>query len=388
MTMLQIVLKTGRDYSLRKQHPWVFSGAIAEKRGNPQDGDIVEVLSGSGEYLATGHYHEESIAVRAFSFKRGTVDQEFWNRQIAEAISLRRDLGLLTTTETDSFRLINGEGDSMPGLIVDLYHQTAVLQFHSRGMAALKSQIAAALKQALGERLLAIYEKPLEDRSATGCYLLGGQSAGLIHENGLKFAVDWEHGQKTGFFLDQRENRQFLREVSKDRNVLNCFSYTGGFSVYALAGGAKKVTSVDSSASAGELLARNIELNGFTGRDQQFVNADCLQYLHQPLPGYDIIVLDPPAFVKHKSALNGGLRGYETINHLAMRQIEPGGLLFTFSCSQLVSSGMFSEIIANAATRAGRKARLIRHLHQGPCHPTSPQHPEGAYLKGLVLRID
>ena len=388
MGLPQILLKTGRDYSLRRRHPWVFSGAIAGKRGEPQDGAVVEVLSAEGEYLATGHYHEESIAVRAFSFKRGPIDQDFWNRQIAEAISLRRDLGLLTTEETNSFRLINGEGDSMPGLIVDLYHQTAVLQFHSRGMAALKNELATALKQALGERLLAVYEKPLEDRNAAGSYLLGERSSNLIHENGLKFEVDWERGQKTGFFLDQRENRQFLRDVSKDKSVLNCFSYTGGFSVYALAGGAKKVTSVDSSASAGELLARNIELNGFRDREQSFINADCLQYLHQPLPGYDIIILDPPAFVKHKAALNGGLKGYETINHLAMSQIEPGGLLFTFSCSQLVSSEMFSEIIANAATRAGRKARLIRHLHQGPCHPTSPQHPEGGYLKGLVLRID
>lgn len=382
-----IYLKPGRDSSVRRQHPWIFSGAIDRQDTGIVDGDIVRVHDAGGTVLGCGFFAPDNIAVKMLHWGAGFDPSKWINERIGQAVQLRERLGLFADPGTTGFRLVHAEGDCIPGLIVDLYGRTAVLQTHASGTRRLRNEISLALQLCLGERLSTVFHKEVDhkDADAGGEYLLGTGAERVFCENGNTFRVDWERGQKTGFFLDQRENRKLLGALSRGKNVLNCFSYTGGFSVYAGRGGASAVTSVDSSASALALLQENINLNGI--QNHRSVDADCLQYLQHLDSAYDVIVLDPPAFIKHRGALRGGIKGYETINHLAMKQIAPGGLLFTFSCSQLLSRPDFADLVARAALRANRSARVLFELRQGPCHPVSLFHPEGEYLKGLVLEI-
>lgn len=391
--VISIRLKKGREVSLLRRHPWVFSGAIDKIDRAVQDGDLVEVLSSSGEILGRGHYGTGSIAVKMLAWNAEYSDEVGIPERISQAAELRKTLGLLSSETTTGFRLVNAEGDGLPGLIVDLYGETAVLQFHSNGMARCADFVAEGLRRALGSRLTAIFDKSkdLESDEAgkgnrQGGYLWGAAGTPEFRENGLRFAVDWEQGQKTGFFLDQRDNRDLVRRFAAGRAVLNCFSYTGGFSIAALAGKAASVVSVDSSAAALKILEANLVLNREEGAHRS-IQADCLQYLQKLDAEYDIIVLDPPAFIKHRGALRGGIKGYETINHLALKQIKQGGMLFTFSCSQLLSKADFVDVLRRAAQRAGREAKVLFELRQAACHPVNIAHPEGDYLKGLVLEI-
>lgn len=386
----RVILREGRDYTARHFHPWIFSGAIERTDGHPRNGEVVHVHSSEGECVGTGHYYDGSIAVKLFAFVRVDPDMVFWREKIFKAWSVRQDLGLTNNDETDSFRLVYSESDGLPGLIIDMYGETAVLQFHSEGMEKLADTFTIVLQEVVGRRLRSIYQKPVEkpDRQEEGQYLLGKADVGVIIENGLRYRVDWEHGQKTGFFLDQRENRALLEKFSHRRNVLNCFSYSGAFSCCALRGGATHVTSVDSSKDAETLLEENIKLNFEDSSRHEFVSADCLQHLHSISNQYDLIVLDPPAFVKHRGALQGGMKGYETINYQALRHIAPGGILFTFSCSQLVQRDIFRRMLTDAASRARRAVRILHELHQAPCHPVSIFHPESEYLKGYVLIVE
>lgn len=388
----EVVLQRGREGPVRRFHPWIFSGAVGSTTGNPTPGDMVIVRSPEGAHLATGFFEGGSIAVKIFSFGERAIDQSFWTEAIAGAWALRHTLGLTTSETTDSFRLVNAEGDGLPGLIIDLYGRTAVLQFHSRGMQRARDQIVRALEEVLGERLGAIYDKSEatlggEREGARATRIREGAESGIITEHSHRFHIDIPGGQKTGFFLDQRDNRALVGRYARGRNVLNCFAYSGGFSVYALAGGAHLVHSVDASKPAVELLRRNIELNFPDGAPHEALTEDVLDLLPRAGNRFDLIILDPPAFVKHRKALAGGLRGYESINYQAIRQIRPDGVLFTFSCSQSVSVEVFRESVQKAAARARRQVRVLHELHQGPCHPVSLYHPEGAYLKGLVLSV-
>lgn len=387
----RIILHPGRDASLRRQHPWLFSGAIAKIEGAASPGDLVSVHTADAELLGYGHYTTGSIAVKMLSFGDTSFSELDYVRQsLQQAWARRRGLGLLGNSETNGFRLVHAEGDALPGLVVDVFASTYVLQFQSRGMLRLREAIVASLKDICGDALACIYQKSFElseeKKEIPGEYLFGQPGERRFLENGLSFNVDWEHGQKTGFFLDQRDSRALLKKYAKGRSLLNCFSYTGGFSVAALAGGATAVLSVDSSVSALRLCEENVALN-FPKAQHHCVEADCLQYLHNIEPKYDLIVLDPPAFIKHRGAFKGGLKGYETINHLAMKQALPHTLLFTFSCSQLLSRDDFQDLLARSAMRAGRSARVLHYLRQAPCHPVSLQHPESEYLKGFVLEI-
>lgn len=343
----------------------------------------MEVRAADGEVLGRGHYAPGSIAVKMLSWN-DTFELETGIRErIRKAAQLRRSLGLLESASTTGFRLINAEGDELPGLVIDFYGSTAVIQFHTTGMGRCADTIVQALREVLGSKLTGIYDKSAEEG---GSYLWGEPGPREFFENGHRFLVDWESGQKTGFFLDQRDNRALLKSLCAGRKVLNCFSYTGGFSIYALAGGAVEVVSVDSSQAALATLEENLKRNRFQGKHRS-VQADCLQYLQKLDDCYDVIVLDPPAFVKHRGALKGGIKGYDTINHLAIKQLQRGGLLFTFSCSQLLERADFFDVVHRAALRAGREARILYELHQAACHPISLFHPEGAYLKGLILEI-
>jgi 23S rRNA (cytosine1962-C5)-methyltransferase len=386
----RVALHEGRESALRHQHPWIFSGAIAKVDAGVTEGDIVAVQSSSGQVLGFGHYAPGSIAVKMLSFGGDFSAETFLEQKIDEAIRLRSTLGLMSNTTTTGYRLINAEGDGLPGLIVDLYSSTAVVQFHSLGMHRLRERLVDALRLKLGARLTAVFNKSKElagnSESGENGYLWGHSQSFEFQEYGIRFIADWEHGQKTGFFLDQRENRKLLASYVRGKNVLNCFSYTGGFSIYALSAGAERVTSVDTSSAAMSVLEKNITLNSFSN-EHRSVTADCLHYLQKLEDAYDIIVLDPPAFVKHRGALRGGIKGYETINHLACKQIKSGGLLFTFSCSQLLSREDFRDSIVRSALRAGRRARILFELRQAPCHPVSVFHPEGDYLKGAVVEV-
>lgn len=388
---VQIILKPGREAAVRRRHPWIFSGAVERVAGTAAEGDIVSVHAHGGEFLGVAHYSTGSISLKMLSYDREFDPRRFLEQRIARAIELRQSLGLLKNSETTGFRLINAEGDGLPGLVVDLYESTAVVQFHSFGMARFRDDLSSVLRKLLGSRLSAIYDKSKdlagnEAAAVENGYVWGSANSFEFIENGHRFIADWENGQKTGFFLDQRENRKLLGSLSKAKSVLNCFSYTGGFSVYALAGEASQVVSVDSSAAALQILERNIALN-IPKAAHRCVEADCMQYLQKLDQTYDIIVLDPPAFIKHRGALRGGIKGYETINHLALKQIKAGGLLFSFSCSQLLLRADFYEMLERSALRAGRSARVLYEMRQAPCHPVNLAHPEGEYLKGLVLEI-
>lgn len=391
---VKIVLKSGKDQSLLRFHPWVFSGAIKNIHGTPAEGDLVKVYSNQDIFLGIGHYQIGSIAVRIVSFKDVVPDYEFWKNKIEKAWNLRKILGLTDNPETNVFRLIHGEGDGMPGLIVDFYNGTAVMQAHSVGMHLVTDQLVQAMRDVIGDQLKAVYNKSdktlpfkAEVEQKDG-YLFGADSENEVMEYGLRFKVDWEEGQKTGFFVDQRENRRLVQTYSKGRDVLNMFCYTGGFSFYAMKGGARLVHSVDASGKAIELTRENVELN-FPGdkRHEAFV-ADGFEFLKDIQDKYDLIILDPPAFAKHRNALDQALKGYKRINTRAFEQIRSGGILFTFSCSQVVSKDKFREAVFSAAAIAGRNVRILHQLTQPVDHPVNIYHPESEYLKGLVLYVE
>ncbi len=396
----KIVLKRGKEESLKRFHPWVFSGAIdyieAEEEEQIAEGALVEVCDRSGNFIAQGHYQIGSIAVRVLSFERETIDRAWWTGRVAVAHDVRRTLGLLDCPETDAYRLIHGEGDSLPGLVVDIYGQTAVIQCHSVGMYRARMEIAAAIRTVYGERIRAIYDKSSQtlpfkaDTGAVDGYLWGTPERvpQVVREHGERFLVNWEEGQKTGFFLDQRENRELVRRYARGRTVLNTFCYTGGFSVYALAGGAQSVCSVDSSERAVALAAENVRLNFGDEAPHQAVTADAVEYLRNIGDRYDLIILDPPAFAKHHKVLGNAMQGYKRLNARALSQIRPGGILFTFSCSQAVSKELFRTTVFSAAAIANRKVRILHQLTQPADHPVNIYHPEGEYLKGLVLYVE
>lgn len=388
-----LTLKTKKDQSLRRNHPWVFSGAIKNMQGDPQNGDIVTVQSNRGEFLGMGHYSQGSIAVRIFSFTPIEPDADFWLSKLENAFALRQTIGLVDDPNTNIYRLIHAEGDGLPGLIIDVYGDVAVVQTHSVGMHEMKPEICEALKNLFGDKLSAIYDKSSSTLKKSGFiyedkYLYGeGSKLGEFLENDVKFKVDWVRGQKTGFFIDQRANRDLLGHYSKGKSVLNTFCYTGGFSLYSLKAGAELVHSLDSSEKAIELVEENVALNNFGGTHES-IKADAVEYLKTMTDQYDIIVLDPPAFAKHMSARHQAVQGYKRINAHAMRSIKKGGLLFTFSCSQVVDKSLFNHTIAAAAISVGRSIRVLHQLHQPADHPVSIYHPEGEYLKGLVLQVD
>ena len=390
----RVILKSGKEQSLQRFHPWIFSGAIQEIVGRVEEGDVVEVVSSKKEFLAMGHVQVGSIAVRIFSFEKVEPDFNFWKGKLDRALDVRKKLGLVDNPDTNVYRLVHGEGDGMPGLIVDFYNGTAVMQAHSAGMFLIRETIAKALKEVMGDRLVAVYDKsektvPFKaDLEPKDGYLLGESKVFEVQEHGNRFNVDWVEGQKTGFFVDQRENRRLVQEYSKDRSVLNMFCYSGGFSFYAMRGGAKMVHSVDSSAKAIDLTNENVKLN-FPGdtRHEAFV-ADCFDYMDKNKDKYDLIILDPPAFAKHRGALPQALKGYKRLNLKAFQQIASGGILFTFSCSQVVTKDKFREAVFSAAAISGRKVRILNQLVQPADHPVDMYHPEGEYLKGLVLYVE
>ena len=394
MSYKKVYLKAGKEESLKRFHPWVFSGAIARVEGEPEEGEIVDVYTSKKEFIACGHFQIGSIAVRVLTFRQEEINREFWKRRLAVALDMRRSLGLVDNPENNTYRLVHGEGDNLPGLIIDVYGGTAVMQAHSAGMHVYRMEIADALSEVMGNIVKHIYYKsettlPYKaDLGPENGFIKGGSPENVALENGLKFHVDWLKGQKTGFFVDQRENRHLLERYSKGRNVLNMFCYTGGFSFYAMRGGANLVHSVDSSAKAIDLTNQNVELN-FPGDDRhQAFAEDAFKYLDRMGDQYDLIILDPPAFAKHRDALRNALRGYSKLNAKAFEKIKPGGILFTFSCSQVVDKKDFRNAVFTAAAQSGRSVRILHQLTQPGDHPVNIYHPEGEYLKGLVLYVE
>ena len=389
-----LYLKKGKEESLKRYHPWIFSGAVHHTEGELQEGDVVTVLTIDGEFVAVGHWQIGSIAVRVLSFLDEPIDRHFWEERLRVALSVRVRVGVADCQDNNTFRLVYGEGDNLPGLVIDMYGPVAVMQAHSVGMHVCRQDIAAALLSVMGDHLKAIYyksETTLPFKASLGQengFLFGESKEDVALENGLKFHIDWQKGQKTGFFVDQRDNRSLVEQYSKDRSVLNMFCYTGGFSVYSMRGGAKMVHSVDSSAKAVELVNANMEMN-FPGdtRHAAFVE-DAFKYLEQMERTYDLIILDPPAFAKHKDALKNALRGYTKLNAKAFEKILPGGILFTFSCSQAVNKDQFRTAVFTAAAISHRRVRILHQLHQPADHPINIYHPEGEYLKGLVLYVE
>ena len=394
MSYKKVYLKAGKEESLKRLHPWVFSGAIAKVEGEPEEGEVVDVYTSKKEFIACGHFQIGSIAVRVLTFRQEEINHEFWKRRLAVALDLRRSLNLVDNPKNNTYRLVHGEGDNLPGLIIDVYGQTAVMQAHSAGMHVYRMDIAEALSEVMGDIVKHIYYKsettlPFKaDLGPENGFIKGGSPENVALENGLKFHVDWLKGQKTGFFVDQRENRHLLERYSKGRNVLNMFCYTGGFSFYAMRGGANLVHSVDSSAKAIDLTNQNVELN-FPGDERHQANAeDAFKYLDRMGDQYDLIILDPPAFAKHRDALRNALRGYSKLNAKAFEKIKPGGILFTFSCSQVVDKKDFRNAVFTAAAQSGRSVRILHQLTQPGDHPVNIYHPEGEYLKGLVLYVE
>jgi len=395
--MITIQLKPKKEESLQRFHPWVFSGAIQRIDGKPAEGDLVEVLDNNRNFLAIGHYQIGSIAVRVISFENTPVNADFWNRKIQLAYAMRKSLGLVAPDYNNTYRLVHGEGDSLPGLIVDVYDETAVMQAHSIGMHEIRETIAKAIVDNVPEVKNVYYksETTLPFKAAIepeDGYLIGKETAQLTAlENGLNFHVDWLRGQKTGFFVDQRENRSLLERYSAGKSVLNMFCYTGGFSVYALRGNAKLVHSVDSSAKAIDLTDKNVEANYPNDPRHKSYAEDAFKYLnnlHTLDQKYDLIILDPPAFAKHREALRNALKGYKRLNAKAFEQIKPGGIVFTFSCSQVVSKEQFRLAVFSAAAESKRNVRILHQLSQPADHPINIYHPEGEYLKGLVLWVE
>ena len=397
--MIKIILKRGREESLMRFHPWVFSGAIADVQGNPSEGDLVAVHAADGGLLAYGHYQIGSIAVRVLSFDDSALRPDFWEVMLSRALQVRIDCGLHGSAMTNCYRLVHGEGDNLPGLIIDYYDGVCVMQAHSVGMFRAKKQISDALQKVYGESLKAVYDKS----SGTAPYKAGLElidgymyrhpefrdDEQVVVENGQKFLVNWTEGQKTGFFLDQRDNRALVGSLSRGRNVLNLFCYTGGFSIYALANGALHVDSVDSSRKAMMMVGRNVELNGFDPSLHTSLCCDAIDYLRDVPEGkYDLMIVDPPAFAKHRGALKNALRAYQRLNAAAISKVAPGGFVFTYSCSQVVDKEAFALAVFSAAAQCGRSVRILDRLNQ-PCdHSVNIYHPEGEYLKGLLLYVE
>jgi 23S rRNA (cytosine1962-C5)-methyltransferase len=390
--MKNLQLKRGKEDSLLRFHPWVFSGAIQQADGDLSEGEVVRVVRNDGTFLAIGHYQAGSIAVRILSFHDVAIDDQFWFSRLESALRMRIAIGMADNPQNNTYRLVHGEGDLLPGLIIDVYGKTGVMQAHSIGMHLSRVQIAEQLAKVMGPRIENIYYKsettlPFMDHMENG-FLYGGSQENTAIENGLMFYVDWLHGQKTGFFVDQRDNRSLLEKYARDKRVLNMFCYTGGFSFYAMRGGAKLVHSVDSSAKAIELTNRNVQLNFPGDSRHQAYCEDAFKFLEQADNQYDLIILDPPAFAKHRGALHNALKGYTRLNNKAFQKIQPGGILFTFSCSQVVTKDHFRNAVFTAAAQAGRKVRILHQLHQPADHPINIYHPEGEYLKGLVLYVE
>ena len=387
-----VYLRKGKEESLLRFHPWIFSGAISHSDNDLQDGETVRVLTASGNFIAVGHYQMGSIAVRVLSFEDEEINHDFWKKRLAAALRMRVVAGIASDPNNNTFRLVHGEGDNLPGLVVDCYGTTAVIQAHSVGMHLCRHEVAKALVEVMGQQLSSVYYKsettlPFLEQQTSG-FIVGNDENDVALENGLKFHVDWLKGQKTGFFVDQRENRSLLEHYAKGKRVLNMFCYTGGFSFYAMRGGAQLVHSVDSSAKAISLTNQNVELN-FPGdkRHEAFCD-DAFSFLQKTDCEYDLIILDPPAFAKHRGALHNALKGYTRLNAKAFEIIQPGGILFTFSCSQVVTKDHFRNAVFTAAAQAKRKVRILHQLHQPADHPINIYHPEGEYLKGLVLYVE
>ena len=417
--MITIVLKHKKEESVKRFHPWVFSGAIDKMldeegaEAQPEEGDWVEVVSKAGDFLGIGQYQIGSIAVRLFTFGNEEFGEEFFLQRLQSAYDLRKSLGLIRP-DNNAFRLVHGEGDGLPGLIIDVYDGTAVMQAHTQGIHYIREALAEDLMRVAGADIRNVYYKSettlsyksearqTAEDGVNGYLIIDGKKvenreegkaleasiSDVAIENGLKFHVDWLKGQKTGFFVDQRENRALVEKFSKGRKVLNMFCYTGGFSVYALRGGAKLVHSVDSSSKAVELVRANVELNFPAEPRHEAFAEDAFRFLDDMTVPYDLVVLDPPAFAKHRDAVKNALRGYTKLNARAMEKIAPGGILFTFSCSQAVSKEQFRTAVFTAATLAHRQVRILHQLHQPADHPVSIYHPEGEYLKGLVLYVE
>ena len=389
-----VYLKKGKDESLKRFHPWVFSGAIASGTESLNEGDVVRVCTASGAFIAVGNYQIGSIAVRVLSFKDIVIDEEFWKSRLQSALEVRLALDVVDNPNNNTYRLVHGEGDNLPGLIVDCYGETAVMQAHSVGMHCERSAIAKALVEVLDGRIKNVYYKsdttlPFKaDLNQENGFLIGGETDCTTLENGLTFKVDWLKGQKTGFFIDQRENRSLLEQYSKNRSVLNMFCYTGGFSVYAMRGQAELVHSVDSSAKAIDITRENIATNFEDTTKHEAFCEDAFKYLDANNKKYDLIILDPPAFAKHRAALKNALKGYTRLNAKGFESIKSGGILFTFSCSQIVTKDQFRNAVFTAAAQSGRKVRILHQLHQPADHPINIYHPEGEYLKGLVLYVE
>lgn len=389
-----VYLKRGKEESLKRFHPWIFSGAIHHADKGIEEGEIVRVITADGEFIAVGHYQIGSIAVRVLSFHDECIDISFWRASLESALQMRIAVGIADCPQNNTYRLVHGEGDNLPGLVVDCYGDTAVMQAHSVGMHVSRMDICEALVQVMGNRIKNVYYKsettlPYKaDLGQENGFIYGNTNENTAVENGLRFHVDWLKGQKTGFFVDQRENRTLLEHYSKGKRVLNMFCYTGGFSVYAMRGEAELVHSVDSSAKAIELTKKNVELN-FPGdmRHEAFCE-DAFKYLDANDAKYDLIVLDPPAFAKHRGALHNALKGYARLNVKGLQRIKKGGILFTFSCSQVVTKDHFRNAVFTAAAQAGRRVRILHQLHQPADHPINIYHPEGEYLKGLVLYVE
>lgn len=394
MTTKTIQLKKGKEESLKRFHPWIFSGAILRMDEGIEEGELVKVVTFHREFIAIGHYQIGSIAVRVLSFRDITIDQEFWKSRLKAALNMRITIGIADNPTNNTYRLVHGEGDLLPGLIIDCYGKTAVMQAHSVGMHLERLPICEALRSVMGSRIEHVFyksETTLPFKAELGQqdgFLYGGSDDNMAIENGLKFHVDWLKGQKTGFFVDQRENRTLLEKYAQNRSVLNMFCYTGGFSVYAMRGGAKLVHSVDSSAKAVELTNANIELNFPSDARHEAFCDDAFKYLDAHDAQYDLVVLDPPAFAKHRAALRNALKGYTRLNVKGFERIKPGGILFTFSCSQVVTKENFRNAVFTAAAQAKRKVRILHQLHQPADHPINIYHPEGEYLKGLVLYVE
>ncbi len=389
-----IYLKKGKEESLNRFHPWIFSGAIHHMDDNIEEGEFVNIFTASNEFIAVGHYQIGSIAIRVLTFSKVEISYDFWCDRLSSALKMRQNVGITDNNVNNTYRLVHGEGDYLPGLVIDCYGETAVMQAHSVGMHVCREEICRALIKVMGERIKHVYyksETTLPFKAELGQengFMYGETDIDIAIENGLKFHVDWLRGQKTGFFVDQRENRNLLEHYAKGKSVLNMFCYTGGFSVYAMRGQAKLVHSVDSSAKAVELTNRNIALNFPDDLRHEAFCEDAFKYLDNNDNKYDLIILDPPAFAKHRAALRNALKGYTRLNVKGLQRIKHGGILFTFSCSQVVSKEHFRNAVFTAAAQAGRKVRILHQLHQPADHPINIYHPEGEYLKGLVLYVE
>ena len=388
--MNYIILKPGREASLYRKHHWIFSGAIMDQSANLADGELIQILSHQKEIVGFGHYSPSSISARILQFGGSEFADHFWQKKIGEAIQLRRRLGLLNNDHTNAYRLVHGEGDGLPGLIIDVYDKNAVIQCHTLGMHAQIKEIATALDLVMPFKLDTIYDKSKESLGLAGAennFIKGNLSECIINENGHRFHVNWITGQKTGFFIDQRDNRKLLGEYSIGKSVLNLFCYSGGFSIYALNNAARKVDSVDVSAKAMELTGANVELNKKTGTIHTGFSSDVTSFLSSA-EEYDLIICDPPAFAKSMNKRHQALNGYKNLNAKVIKKVKNGGLLFTFSCSQVMDRELFQQTILAAALESNRKIKIIHHLSQAPDHPINLYHPEGSYLKGLVLYIE